>query len=143
MHFQAYFSIFILIVPSKAKQFNKYSNCCGAQLERCFFRLLILPIFLSFNRPHTPLKILARCLANKGSAEGAEVAPRADHRQRSERRQRPRDLVVPLLLLQLGPLVWGHVPSLRPAIGVLGCLWRSRLKDGFSLFKFVSRDFLS
>ena len=29
MHIQAYFSILKLIVPSKANQFNKYSNCCG------------------------------------------------------------------------------------------------------------------
>ena len=28
MHNQAYFSIFTLIMPSKAIQFNKYSNCC-------------------------------------------------------------------------------------------------------------------
>ena len=39
-------------------------------------------------------------------------APRAD-RLRSERRQRPRDLVVPLLLLQLGQFVVG--PAQRPA----------------------------
>ena len=70
MHIQAYFSIFTLIMPSKANPFNKYSNCSGSQRERCFFHRLNLLIFLSFNHPYTPLKILARRLANQGSAEG-------------------------------------------------------------------------
>ena len=43
----------------------------GAQRECGFFLWLIRPIFLSFNRPHMALKIQARRLANKGSAEGA------------------------------------------------------------------------
>ena len=68
----------------------------------------------------------------------------------SERHQRPRDLVVPLLLLQLGQLVVGaHYWLLgllqwRLCVLVLvfSCLWWSWLKNGFSLFKVVSWDFL-
>ena len=80
-----------------------------AQRERCFFRRLDLPIFLSFNRPHTPRKIPARRLANQGSAEGAYAAPRADRLQ-SERRRRPLDLVVPFLSCNLDSWYWEDAP---------------------------------
>ena len=69
MHIQAYFSIFTLVMPSKANQFNT-QTAAGAQRERCFIRR---PNFLIFNRPHTRLKITAGRLAYIGSAEGAAV----------------------------------------------------------------------
>ena len=43
MHIQAYFSIFTLVMPSIASKAN-IQTAAGAQRERCFFRLLILPI---------------------------------------------------------------------------------------------------
>ena len=69
--------------------------------------------------------------------------------RRSERRQRPRDLVVPPLLLPLGQLAVGTHDWRRGRrwwwLGVFvwffGCLWWSRLKDGSGLFEFVSGDF--
>ena len=48
----------------------------GAQNERGFFRWLILPNFLSFNRPHTRLKIPVRRPADKGSAELQRKEPK-------------------------------------------------------------------
>ena len=60
MHMQAYFSIFTLIMPSKANQFNQYSSCCWRSARA----LLPLPADFSicltvrFNGPLTPLNSL-------------------------------------------------------------------------------------
>ena len=43
MHIQAYFSIFTLIMPSKANQFNKYSDCCGRATRERFLSLTESP----------------------------------------------------------------------------------------------------
>ena len=59
----------LLCLPRPISLIN-IQTAAGAQRERCFFRL---PNFLSFNRPHTRLKITAGRLAYKGSAEGAAV----------------------------------------------------------------------
>ena len=45
MHNQAYFSIFTLIMPSKAISLINIHTAAGAQRERCFFHRLDLPSF--------------------------------------------------------------------------------------------------
>ena len=67
----AYSSLFrhilhLLCLPRPISLIN-IQTAAGAQRERCFFRR---PSFLSFNCPHTRLKITVRRLADKGSAEG-------------------------------------------------------------------------
>ena len=64
MHIQAYFSLFTLIMP-KANHFNKYSICCSAQLQRCFFRKLIPPI-----------KVVASYVGQPVAVENAAAASR-------------------------------------------------------------------
>ena len=55
----------LLCLPRPISLINIHT-AAGAQRERCFFRRLTLPNFLSSNRPHTCLKIPARRLADKG-----------------------------------------------------------------------------
>ena len=64
-HISAY--LLLLCLPRPISLIN-IQTAAGAQRERGFFRG---PNFLSFNRPHTRLKIPMRRLADNGSAEGA------------------------------------------------------------------------
>ena len=68
MHMQAYFSIFTLIMPSKANHFNHYSNCCWRSarallpLPADFFHLSHCQIQWSFYSSEHPQHRLSSSL---------------------------------------------------------------------------------
>ena len=157
MHIQAYFSIFTLIIASKANYFNKYSNCCWCSTlalllspadsshsgcsQQCwtvrqwkvplqqardpgFLMPPLLHVFaeslfclvavLMCNLPESVQFALELCVLSLVHWRRAlprkdwwkepkwRLALTADGRSGVSVLSRPRDLIVPLLLLQLG-----------------------------------------